>query len=78
MIDWRSIDSAPRDGTIIRVMAEEEWFEMRWNPQGSNEHFQPDPVGIWETPDASMTWSEDRGYGPTHWAPVEAGRHTQA
>lgn len=70
MDDWRDIGTAPRDGTIIRVMADEQCFNMLWNPQGSNTFFQPDPVGIWEAPDGSMTWSEEKGFGPTHWKPL--------
>lgn len=68
MSEWRDISSVPRDGTIVIVgTPDDEWFTMRWNAIGSNSIFQPEPVGIWEAPDGSFTWSEERGYGPTHW-----------
>lgn len=69
-MDWRPIETAPRDGTIVRVGApDDEWFTMKWNPRGYNEIFQPEPTGIWETPDGSLTWTDADGAGPTHWAP---------
>jgi len=70
--EWRSIDTAPRDGTIVEVGCPGEvCFPMRWNPTGSNAFFQPEPTGIWEVPDRSMTWTEHDGAGPTHWRPIE-------
>lgn len=69
---WRAMDTAPRDGTIIFVGADSEWFVMKWNPIGSNALFQPDPIGIWEAPDGSFTWSEDGGWGPTSWQPYDS------
>ncbi len=74
---WRSMDSAPRDGTLVFVGADGEWFVMRWNPIGSNSLVQPDPVGIWEASDDSFTWSEDGGWGPTGWQPYETEGATQ-
>jgi hypothetical protein len=70
-IEWRGISSAPRDGTTVIVGApDDEWFTMRWNPRGRNSIFQPEPVGIWEAPDGSFTWSEEGGFGPSHWRPA--------
>lgn len=67
---WLDIQSVPRDGQFVWVGAPDAGaFVMRWNPAGSNAIFQPDPVGIWETPDASMTWSEEDGAGPSKWRP---------
>lgn len=71
---WMDIQSVPRDGRIVWVHDDDAGtFPMVWNPIGSNSVFQPDPVGIWETPDGSMTWSEDGGYGPTKWCPYVEG-----
>ncbi len=65
---WMDIQSVPRDGSIVWVGDPDVGqFVMRWNPSGSNSLFQPDPVGIWESPDECMTWSEDGGFGPTFW-----------
>lgn len=65
------IETVPRDGTLVIIGHEDVgWFHMQWNPTGSNAIFQLEPVGIWETPDGSMTWSEAGGYGPAWWQPV--------
>lgn len=70
--DWQPISTAPRDGSIIEIGAEDAGrFPMRWNPHGRNEVFQPDAYGIWEAPDGSLTWSESLGAGPTHWRPLK-------
>lgn len=76
MDDWRLIDTAPRDGTMIEVMAEDAGqFYMCWNPAGENALVSTG-VGIWEAEDGTFTWCEDHGFGPTHWrpAPLSAGR----
>jgi hypothetical protein len=63
MKDWRSIETAPRDGTIIEVMDPDcGTFQMRWNPAGHNPIFQREyGNGIWECPGNNFTWSEDEG-----------------
>lgn len=71
-MNWHPMRTAPRDGTII-VLA---WFEdgkpaeqwpMRWNPRGKNLLVQ-EHAGIWETPDGSLTWSEEHPDGaPDAW-----------
>lgn len=70
--DLRPIESAPRDGTLIWVCAPQDGYgaPMRWNKNGSNAIFQPLPVGIWELDGGGATWSEEGGYGPTHWMPL--------
>jgi len=78
MSDWRPIETAPRDGTMIEVMAEDAGrFTMRWNQSGSNALVSTE-IGIWEAADGSFTWCEDHGFGPTHWrslpAPLTAWR----
>ena len=70
-LGFRTIDSAPRDGTAIVVTAEgEPLFEMSWNQFGSNEIVQTQR-GIWWGPGGGFTWSEKHGCGPTHWAPLD-------
>jgi hypothetical protein len=78
MDDWRSIETAPRDGTVIEVMDPDcGRFQMRWNPAGHNPIFQREyGNGIWECPGNNFTWSEDEGAGPRYWRPappVETG-----
>ena len=72
--DWRPIETAPRDGTIIEVMDPDcGTFAMLWNPSGWNELFSADRhAGIWEDPGGQFTWCEDRGFGPTYWRPLRA------
>ena len=70
-VGFRTIDSAPRDGTAIIVTAEgEPLFEMSWNQFGSNEIVQTER-GIWWGPNGAFTWSEKHGCGPTHWVPLD-------
>jgi hypothetical protein len=70
MEGFELIATAPRDGTVIEVAAEEQPpIRMRWNPEGENPPFTLGP-GVWETPDGEVTWSEARGFGPTHWRPA--------
>ena len=71
MDDWRSIGTAPRDGTVIEVMDPDcGTFVMCWNPAGHNPIFQTEyGNGIWECPGGHLTWSEDQGMGPTWWRP---------
>lgn len=71
--DWRAIETAPRDGTLIEVMDHDcGRFAMRWNPAGHNEIFQKEyGNGIWECPGNNFTWSEDEGAGPRYWRPID-------
>ncbi len=75
-IDWSSghpIETAPRDGTLIRLGHPDEgvFHNMRWNSNGTNPIFQPGVTGIWEHIDAhgnvAHTWSEAQGFGPSLW-----------
>jgi hypothetical protein len=73
MSDWQTIDTAPRDGTLIRVgwkgphdAEMQEWFTMRWGHIQQNGLFSG-VVGMWVAPDGSFTWNESGGFGPTHW-----------
>lgn len=71
---YRPIDTAPRDGTPVQLWAEDADVNgavMKWNPTGRNAVFQPDVDGIWELLGGGMTWSEARGFGPTHWRPLQ-------
>lgn len=70
--DYRPIETAPRDGTVIEVMTEETGgFAMFWNPEGFNPLVSRS-CGIWECPGGTLTWSEDGGYGPEYWRPCRA------
>jgi hypothetical protein len=71
MSEWHLIETAPRDGTVILVRCDDEGpFLMFWNASGENPYFQRG-VGIWEAVGGHFTWSEERGFGPTHWKHVE-------
>lgn len=68
--DYRPIETAPRDGTVIEVFAEDAGaFLMRWNPSGENCLVSKSP-GIWECPGGNFTWCEDDGFGPEWWRPA--------
>lgn len=68
--DYRPIETAPRDGTVIEVMTESAGpFAVFWNPEGVNP-LVPHSRGIWECPGGTLTWSEDDGYGPKYWRPL--------
>lgn len=78
--EWQTIESAPRDGTLIRVGWKEpedaemqEWFTMQWAHVQKNGLF-PGVVGMWVEPTGAFTWNEaDPAGAPTHWAPVSQG-----
>lgn len=75
MSDWRPIETAPRDGSVIEVADPDEQegpYEMRWNMAGFNPLVQAERGGIWEDPRGNFTWDESRGFGPTHWRPAPA------
>lgn len=79
-IAWRPLDTAPKDGTVVQLTALEpngepfEIWPMQWGHIQTNGLF-PGKVGMWMTPDGSITWNgtEDEG-GPTHWHPLAAPR----
>lgn len=73
--DFRSIDTAPRDGTLIEVHDPDcGTFPMRWNPTAKNGLF-PGVVGMWSSPSGDVTWNEADGFGPTMWRPYKPGRY---
>jgi hypothetical protein len=63
MIDWRPIDTAPKDGTwilIYKECPEIEWYDVvHWYDDGNG-------IATWVDP-ADMTGSCSE---PTHWAPL--------
>ncbi len=78
MGEWRTIDSAPMDGTPIILT----WFDrdgdigdvwlMQWGHIQQNGLF-PGVTGMWVTPDGAATWNPDGEGGPTHWRPADEG-----
>jgi hypothetical protein len=78
--DFRPIDTAPRDGSVIEVMSDDGFgpFEMLWNPAGHNPLVSTEDDGLWECPGGNFTWCEDAGMGPTHWRPVASRERRQA
>lgn len=75
MAEWQPIETAPRDGTLIRLTwmdggEPQDQMTMRYSPIQRNGLF-PGVVGMWVAPDASMTWNEaDPDGAPTHWRPL--------
>lgn len=75
--DYRPINTAPRDGTSVWLIAEgyneDLPYLMFWNSEGFNPLVSTQP-GIWEIEGGGLTWCEDdpkggpKG-GPTHWKP---------
>lgn len=71
-LGFEPIDSAPRDGRAIEVVADGFGpFLMSWNQFGSNQIAQPGERGIWWGRDGGFTWSEADDCGPTHWRPTQ-------
>jgi hypothetical protein len=78
MNNWKPIETAPKDGTLIEITALQangepfEIWPMQWGHIQQNGLF-PDQVGMWVTPDGAATWvpgSEEQG-GPTHWRSIK-------
>src|SRR5437762_1330141 len=75
MAEWQPIETAPKDGTIIRLTwmdndHPQEIWPMQWAHIMRNGLF-PGKVGMWTTPDGSLTWNDsDPNGAPTHWMPL--------
>lgn len=73
--EWLPIVSAPRDGTVIELWAEDAdptgAIPMYWDPKFINP-IVSDLPGIWVLRGGGLTWSERHylGGGPTHWRPI--------
>lgn len=69
--DWLPIKTAPRNGLTIWVCDPDcGAYPMAWNPKAKNP-LVGDALGLWETPDRGLTWSEHDGFGPILWKPLE-------
>lgn len=80
MSEWLPIETAPKDGTVIRVGWKfpedekmQEWFTMQWGDIQKNAMF-PGKVGMWVAPNGEFTWNDDGDGGPTHWMPLPEPR----
>jgi len=77
MTEWRTIESAPRDGRIVYLTwmeggVPQEIWPMQWGHIQKNGLF-PGVTGMWIAPDGSVTWNEaDPAGAPTHWRPTPA------
>jgi len=57
-MEWQTIDTAPKDGTIVDV-----WAWMRYtNARYLN--------GVWEFDSPDSGYTEDIPNNPTHWMPL--------
>jgi len=73
MSDWRPIETAPKDGTIIDIGGRafdgvfERWCNAHWEDRGGEE-------GTWRGPWSDGYESElpDDRFVPTHWMPLPA------
>lgn len=77
-MNWQTIGSAPKDGSLILLTAFEddgeqsETHEMQWAHIQRNGLF-PGAIGMWTHPSGAYTWNDDgEGGGPTHWSPTHA------
>jgi len=75
MSEWKTIESAPKDGTVVVLTwmeggePQEQW-PMQWGHIKRNGLF-PGKVGMWTTSDGSITWNDSNPDGaPTHWMPL--------
>lgn len=68
--DYRPIETAPKDGTVVLLRADNEGpFLMYWDAALVNPLVGPEP-GVWVLEGGGLTWCDrDPAVGPTHWAP---------
>lgn len=71
---YLTIDSAPRDGTLIVVADYERSMEMSWVSDAAGlvmeDGGELEIDGIWLNEKESEGWPEIEGDGPTHWKPI--------
>jgi hypothetical protein len=74
---WRSIETAPKDGTLIDVFAEGYRFaNVKWGQESDDSDGEPDPDSEfewvhldWHTTYDGWYWT-GINYEPSHWMPV--------
>jgi hypothetical protein len=69
--EWREIESAPRDGTVIDLTwmedgCPQEIWPMFWSDLARNAMFG-ERRGYWVIPGGGITWNPEGDGGPTHW-----------
>lgn len=69
--DRRPYDTAPKDGTPVRLWADDEGpYLMYWDP--SRRGIVSRKTGVWVAVGAGFTWCDEIPAGaPTHWSPLE-------
>ena len=67
MTKWQSIETAPKDGTVILVWQRGKVWLSRWDSQRHNKHPRPFWAG-----GVSAVWGNavSRSDPPTHWMPL--------
>lgn len=71
--DWRTIDSAPRDGSRVMIWDGKPYF-ARWSDEaefGDGTNFRPG----WQIFDCEGAWYAIATDSATHWAPEPKGPH---
>lgn len=67
-MNWKLIDSAPRDGTVVDV-----WAKC-WRPSTDTFEFRRFSSCWWKLSYGTNEWvNVDKGWYPTHWMPIPPG-----
>lgn len=67
--DWRSIDSAPKDGTAVLLWAK----DLRFPGEMCVAQYMTVDIEWWHVTDGKFGPWPLRGPSPTHWMPLPAG-----
>lgn len=64
-MEWRPIESAPKDGSDVLVVNDRGIFVAQWNEDGPDNCLDE----FWHVRDGKY-WHDLRGMKPTHWMPL--------